>query len=67
MTVEESDLPEFCSRHRLSPISVLALNTHRVSKVQDNKGAVGHARLAEEGVWLAAQVLVVQLLHPALI
>lgn len=50
-----------------SLVAVLALNTHRVGKVQDNKGTVGHARLAEEGVGLAGQVLVVQLLHPALI
>lgn len=39
--------------------------THRVSEVHDDEGAVGGARLPEVGVWLAAQVLVVQLLDPA--
>lgn len=41
--------------------------THCVSKVQDDEGAVGHARFAEVRVGFAGQVLVVQLLHPAFI
>lgn len=41
--------------------------THRVSKVQDNESAVGHAGFAEVRVRLAGQVLIVQLPHPALI
>lgn len=48
-------------------ISVLTFITHRVSKVQHDEGAVGHARFAEVRVGLAGQVLVVQLPHPALI
>lgn len=47
--------------------SVLAFITHYVCKVQDDEGAVGHARFLEVRVRLAGQVLVIQLAHPALI
>lgn len=41
--------------------------SHCVGKVQDDEGAVGHARFTEVRVRFAVQVLVVQLLHPAFI
>lgn len=41
--------------------------SHRVSKVQNDEGTVGHARFLEVRVALAGQVLIVQLLYPALI
>lgn len=44
-----------------------ALAAHRVGEVQNDKGAVGHARFLEVRVSLARQVLVVQLPHVALI
>lgn len=47
--------------------SVSISMTHCVSKVQNNEGAVGHARFAEVRVGLAGQVLVVQFPHPALV
>ena len=46
---------------------VSTLVTHQVSEVQNDEGAVWHARFLEVRVWPAAQVLVVQLLHPALV